>query len=193
MVSEFTCSVYISPFGSLSIGYASTCVPAQQRIKVCGQRSSEFKPGERFCTTDLFNQISPRMFRLSFSLKSFGFSISVDFLPSLYINNSSTKREVKSELLITIQQLRKCGPLVTMGAFLITQLVKKSTCNAGDPGSIPGSRGYPGEGNGNPFQYSCLENPMDRGAGCTTVHGVERVGHNLVTRAQGTITWAGAL
>ena len=78
------------------------------------------------------------MFRLSFSLKSFGFSILDDFLPSLYINNSSTKREVKSELLITIQQLRKCGPSGTMGAFLITQLVKKSTCNAGDPGQFLG-------------------------------------------------------
>ena len=39
---------------------------------------------------------------------------------------------------------------------------KKSTCNAGDPGSIPGLGGSPGEGNGNPFQYSCLRNLMDR-------------------------------
>ena len=42
--------------------------------------------------------------------------------------------------------------------------VKASACNAGDPGSIPGSERSPGEGNGNPLQYSCLENPMDRGA-----------------------------
>ena len=41
---------------------------------------------------------------------------------------------------------------------------KVSTCNAGDPGSNPGSGSSPGEGNGNPLQYSCLENPMDRGA-----------------------------
>ena len=41
--------------------------------------------------------------------------------------------------------------------------VKASACNAGDPGSIPGSGRSPGEGNGNPLQYSCLENPMDRG------------------------------
>ena len=39
----------------------------------------------------------------------------------------------------------------------------------------------PGEGNGNPIQYSCLENPMDRGAWQATVHGVATVGHNLVT------------
>ena len=42
--------------------------------------------------------------------------------------------------------------------------VKASACNAGDPGSIPGLERSPGEGNGNPLQYSCLENPMDRGA-----------------------------
>ena len=41
---------------------------------------------------------------------------------------------------------------------------KESTCNAGDAGSIPGSGRSPGGGNGNPLQYSCLENPMDRGA-----------------------------
>ena len=41
---------------------------------------------------------------------------------------------------------------------------KASACNAGDPGSIPGSGRSPGEGNGNPLQYSHLENPMDRGA-----------------------------
>ena len=41
---------------------------------------------------------------------------------------------------------------------------KASVCNAGDLGSIPRSGRSPGEGNGNPLQYSCLENPMDRGA-----------------------------
>ena len=51
---------------------------------------------------------------------------------------------------------------------------KESACNAGDPGSIPGSGRSPGEGNGYPLQYSCLEIPMDRGAWQTTVHGVEK-------------------
>ena len=50
--------------------------------------------------------------------------------------------------------------------------VKASACNAGDLGSIPGSGRSPGEINGNPLQYSCLENPMDGGAWWTTVHGV---------------------
>ena len=50
--------------------------------------------------------------------------------------------------------------------------VKASACNAGDLGLIPGSGRPPGEGNGNPLPYSCLENPMDRGAWWATVHGV---------------------
>ena len=49
---------------------------------------------------------------------------------------------------------------------------KESTCNAGDLGSIPGLGRSPGGGHGNPFQYSCLENPMDRAAWRATVHGV---------------------
>ena len=53
--------------------------------------------------------------------------------------------------------------------------VKASACNAGDLGSIPGSGRSPGEGNGNPLQYSCLENPMDGGAWwATLVHGVAK-------------------
>ena len=52
--------------------------------------------------------------------------------------------------------------------------VKASACNVGDPGSIPGLGRSPGEGNGNPLQYSCLENPMDGGAWWATVHGVAK-------------------
>ena len=51
---------------------------------------------------------------------------------------------------------------------------KMSACNAGDLGLIPGLGRSPGEGNGNPLQYSCLENPMDRGAWQATVHGVSK-------------------
>ena len=61
-------------------------------------------------------------------------------------------------------------------------MVKESACNAGDPGSIPGLGRSPGEGNGNPLQYSCLESPMDRGAWWATVREVARVGHDLTTR-----------
>ena len=52
--------------------------------------------------------------------------------------------------------------------------VKASACNVADLGSIPGLGRSPGEGNGNPLQYSCLENPMDRGTWWATVHGVAK-------------------
>ena len=61
-----------------------------------------------------------------------------------------------------------------MLASPVAQLVKNLPTNAGasrDTGSIPGSRRFPGEGNGKPLQYSCLENPMNRGAFWATVHG----------------------
>ena len=49
---------------------------------------------------------------------------------------------------------------------------KESACHVGNPSLIPGSGSSPGEGNGNPLQYSCLENPMDKGAWRAAVHGV---------------------
>ena len=63
---------------------------------------------------------------------------------------------------------------------------KEAACNAGDPSSIPGSGRSPGEGYGNPLQYSCLENSMDRGvwteeSGRLQSMGLQRVGHNWVT------------
>ena len=66
-------------------------------------------------------------------------------------------------------------------AFFTAQL-EESACNVEDPGSIPGSGRYPGEGNGSPLQYSCLENLIDRRAWEATVHGVARVGHGLATK-----------
>ena len=51
---------------------------------------------------------------------------------------------------------------------------KESACNAGDTGSITELGRSPGEGNGNPLQYSCLKNAMDRGAWQATVHGLAR-------------------
>ena len=63
--------------------------------------------------------------------------------------------------------------------ILRSSVGKASACSAGDLGSIPGSGSSPGEGNGSPLQYSCLEIPMDRGTWQATVHGVARVGHDL--------------
>ena len=61
---------------------------------------------------------------------------------------------------------------------------EESAHNAGDPSLIPGLRRSPGEGTGYPLQYSCLGNPMDRGAWRATVHGSQRVRHSLATDKQ---------
>ena len=68
---------------------------------------------------------------------------------------------------------------------------KESVCNieyTGDAGSIPGLRRSPGEGNGNPLHYSCLKNPMDRGAWQTSVQGVTKSQTWLSLHAQAIIT-----
>ena len=64
---------------------------------------------------------------------------------------------------------------------------KESACNAGNLGLIPGLGRSPGEGNGNPFQYSCLGNSMDRGAWRATVQGSQRVRHDGGTNTS--TTW----
>ena len=72
-------------------------------------------------------------------------------------------------------------------------MVKNLPTNEGDWGSIPGSERSPEKGNGNPLQYSCLGNPMDRGACGFTVHGVARVGCNLATKQQQNIAYLDAV
>ena len=67
--------------------------------------------------------------------------------------------------------------MVLSVGFPGSTVVKNQSANAGgatDVGLMPGSGRSPGEGNGNPLQYSCLENPMDRGAWWATVHGVAK-------------------
>ena len=58
---------------------------------------------------------------------------------------------------------------------------KEPACQTREMGLIPGSGRFPGEGNGNPLQYSCLGNPMDGEEWWATVHGSQRIGHNLTT------------
>ena len=70
--------------------------------------------------------------------------------------------------------MNSCIPWGTFKGFPDGSDGKESTYNAGDLGSIPGLGRSPGGGHGNPLQYSCLENPMDRGAWCTIVHGVTK-------------------
>ena len=59
---------------------------------------------------------------------------------------------------------------------------KALACNAGDVGLTPGLGRSPGEGNGNPLQYSCLEDPVERGAWQAAVHEVARIRHDFVTK-----------
>ena len=89
-------------------------------------------------------------------------------------------REAKPTVIVRINWINTWhvwGPL----GFPGSSDGKESACNAGDQGSIPGSGRSLGEENGNPLQYSCLENPMDREAWPTTVHGSQRVRHDWVT------------
>ena len=73
---------------------------------------------------------------------------------------------------------------------------KESACNAGYLGSVPGLRTSPGEGNGNPLQYPCLENPMDRGAWQATVYGIAKSqtqmsNFHLLTLDDASFPWGG--
>ena len=76
------------------------------------------------------------------------------------------------------------GGLVLRKGFPGGSMVKDSPANAGDAGLVPESGRSPGEGNGNPLLYSCLGNPINRGARWTTVHGAARVGYILATKQQ---------
>ena len=97
------------------------------------------------------------------------------FLPDSCFLNGSVKEDMKSASKGLPSLIRRCvfigGQMPTLG-FPGGSEVKASACNAGDLGSTPGSGRSPGEGNGNPLQCSCLENPMDGGAWWATVHGV---------------------
>ena len=86
-----------------------------------------------------------------------------------------------SDYCIPIQLFAHCLPCSSCSiniswksASLVAQTVKNLPCHVGHLGLIPGSGRSPGEGNGNSLQYSCLENPMDRGAWWATVHGVTK-------------------
>ena len=89
--------------------------------------------------------------------------ISMDFCYSSYFEGIWN---TKHWLIIQLQFLKFGFPGGSGG--------KESTCNAEDLGSIPGSGRSPGEGNDNPLQYSCLENPMDREAWQATVYGAAK-------------------
>ena len=84
-----------------------------------------------------------------------------------YSGSDTSQKEFFQATLAKVETSRTIQP-----GFPAGSVEKESTCNAGDMGSIPGLGRYPGEGNGNPLQYSCLENPVDRGAWWAVVHRV---------------------
>ena len=71
--------------------------------------------------------------------------------------------------------------IIIKQGFPHSSVTKESASSAGNLGSIPGLGRSPGEGNGNPLQYSCLENPIGRGAWRAIVHGISRVRPDLAT------------
>ena len=99
------------------------------------------------------------------------------------------KRKEKNSAVHTVwvsrgprQKNSSSHPQLTIMGFPGGSVGKESACNAGDPCLIPGLGKFPGEGNGNPLQYSCLENSMGRGAWQSTVHIVTRVRHDLANK-----------
>ena len=91
--------------------------------------------------------------------------------------------------MIKLRRIEECHNFPSFICFLDNlvgfsrgSVSKESTCNAGDMGLIPELGRSPGEGNGNPLQYSCLGNSMDRGTWQATVHRVTKVGLELATK-----------
>ena len=93
---------------------------------------------------------------------------------------------VRLQVLVTAKGGRK--KITSTRGFPCSSVDKEPACNSGNLGSIHESGRSPGERNGNPLQHSCLENPMERGVWQATIHGVERVRHDLATKlpSQGT-------
>ena len=82
-------------------------------------------------------------------------------------------QDIKRCFLLRTEAMRNLDTI-----FPCSSVGEESACNAGDPGSIPGLGRSSGEGNGNPCQYSCLENPVDRGAWGLQSVGSQRVGND---------------
>ena len=88
--------------------------------------------------------------------------------------HETTKRVETTAATTTLEDFFTCHPIAIVRTSRTAQLVKNLPANAGNVGLSPTLGRSPGEGNSNPFQYSCLGNPMDRGAWLATVHGVAK-------------------
>ena len=94
--------------------------------------------------------------------------------------NKETAVHVMSGTLLSHE--KEGNSVICNNTALVLKNLPASAGDAKDVGSIPGSGRSPGGGQGSPLHYSCLENPMNRGAWWATVHGVTRAGHNLATK-----------
>ena len=97
-----------------------------------------------------------------------------NFIKLSFLRRRRRGTRVPKNQFLTADQGKRAFKKEFQGCFPGGSEVKASAQNAGDPGSIPESGRSPGEGNGNPLQYSCLENSMEGGAWQATVHGVAK-------------------
>ena len=130
----------------------------------------------RFLTCIQISQEAGKVFWYSHLLKNFPQFVVIHTVKGVSVVNEA---DVFSGILLIFPWSNECWQsniwlLCFFLGFSGGSEVKASTCNVGDLGSIPGSGRCPGEGNGNPLQYSCLDNPMDGGAWWDTVHGVTK-------------------
>ena len=110
--------------------------------------------------------------------------------PMLDAVNTTVNRQRENPVFMTLAIKKKKKILSLWHSQLPGDAVVKNLyANAGDAGSVPGWGRSPGEGNGNPLQYSCQENSMDRGVSWATVHGVARVRHDWVTEHSACTAW----
>ena len=116
--------------------------------------------------------------------------VSRSTLTALHKNKLHSKRMFVSPVCLSVQpswlrdadntvQATQCSATTSLLGLPCWADGEESACSVGDSGSIPGLERFPGEGTGNPFWYSCLENPTDRGAWRAAVRGVAKSGTRL--------------
>ena len=152
------CTQYASKFGKLSSGHRT----GKTQFSFQSQRRAMRK------SVQATIQLSSSRMIVRFCSKSFKLGFTIMWLKNFQIYKLDLEKAEESEIKFT-----NLFPGGSNG--------KVSTCNTRDQGLIPGSGRFPGEGNSNPLQYSCLENPMDRGAWQATVH--------RVTQSQTRLKW----
>ena len=151
---------------SNSCSLSQWCHPAISSSVVPFSSCPQFLPASVFSNESTLHMRWPKYWSFSFSISPSSehpglISFRMDWLDLLAVQGTLKSLTVRS--------------LFAMNCFPGGSDGKESAiCNVGDPGSIPELGRSPGEGNGNPLQYSCLENPMSRGAWRTAVHGVAK-------------------